>query len=130
MSNNKGGNLRQVKECSVCGQPGQQTLDGVSGDHQICKAITALRQDALGIEARFVEWRKRQASATGQLLERVAVLEDGGLAELTDIEDGDLEKRCENWAEKHQKEDVDNMVRVLQRLGYGWTSKRQGDDNQ
>lgn len=130
MSNKQDGKDTGVKECSVCGQPGQRTLDGVSGDHQICNAITDLRLDALTIEARFVEWRKRQASATGQLLERVAVLEDGGLAELTDIEDGDLEKRCENWAEKHQKEDVDNMVRVLQRLGYGWTSKRQGDDNQ
>jgi len=93
-------------------------------------AITALRQDALGIEARFVEWRKRQASATGQLLERVAVLEVGGLPELTHIEDGHLEKMCENWAEKHHEEDVDNMVRVLQRLGYGWTPKRQGDNNQ
>ena len=130
MSNKKGGKLTGVKDCSVCGQAGQQMLDGVSGDHQICNAITALRQDALSIEARFVEWRKRSASATGQLLDRVTALEDGGLAEVGDIQQPDLEGRCERWAEKYNKQDVDNMVRVLQRLGYGWTSKRQGDDNQ
>lgn len=130
MSNNNGRKDTGVNECSVCGQPGQRTLDGVSGDHQICKAITALRQDALRIEARFLEWRKRSAIATGQLLDRVSSLEDGRLPEVGHIAQPDLKGRCERWAEKYDKQDVDNMVRVLQRLGYGWTSKRQGDDNQ
>jgi hypothetical protein len=127
VTHQKGGNGQQVKDCKVCGQPGQQLLDGVSGDHEICKAITGLRLDVLSLEARFVDWRWRQANATRQLLDKTAALEDDSLAELGDIDDPNLESRCNRWAHRHNKKDVDNMVRVLQRLGYGWTSKREGD---
>jgi len=126
MGKDRGGQTFNVGECAVCGQPGQRLLLGVSQDHDLCRRLVKVEEGLAGLEARAVEWRTREARATGELLERVTAMEPRAFLGMDWESAEQLEKACREWVDKHTRADIDRALEILKGMGYGPKGNGQG----
>jgi len=117
-------------ECGVCGCDAEGLVPLGSNPHDNCARVLAIEKRLGSQEERMVEWRGRQASAIGGLLDRVVELEKRSGSGCSENIDREVRARVVRWVEMRSGEEIESCLAMLRLMGLGKESEEKGGDEE